>query len=122
MSEDAKESRQERTDLSEDRTLLANERTYAGWMRTGFGSIGLGLGFNALTRSFDPDWIGKLIASVFFALGIAIFVAAYRRAAQVRQRLDKHTVNPAGLRGLWLLTAAFITITLAVAAGMWLLA
>ncbi|MDQ3038464.1 MAG: DUF202 domain-containing protein [Pseudomonadota bacterium] len=122
MSEDAKNPGQERTDLAEDRTLLANERTYAGWMRTGFGSIGLGLGFNALTRSFDPDWVGKLIASMFFALGIAIFVGAYLRASQVRKRLDEHTVNPAGVRGLWWLTTAFIAITLAVAGAMWLLA
>lgn len=121
MSGDGKDLDQQRTDYSEDRTLLANERTYAGWMRTGFGSIGLGLGFNALTRSFDPGWIGKLVASVFFAIGIAIFIGAYRRAAQVRTRLDKHAVNPAGARGLWWLTVAFVAITLAVAAGMWLL-
>ena len=120
MSEGEKDQGQERTDLSEDRTLLANERTYAGWMRTGFGSIGLGLGFNALTKSFDPNWIGKLIASVFFALGIGIFIGAYRRAAEVHRRLDRHSVRPAGLRGLWLLTVAFVAITLSVAAGMWL--
>ena len=122
MTEASGDSRPDQTDLSEDRTLLANERTYAGWMRTGFGSIGLGLGFNALTRSFDPDWIGKLIATAFFALGIAIFIAAYRRAAQVLGRLDRHAVNPAGTRGLLLLTAAFVAIAVAVAAGMWLLA
>lgn len=122
MSGDDAQRDHDRTDLSEDRTLLANERTYAGWMRTGFGSIGLGLGFNALTRSFDPDWIGKFIASMFFALGIAIFIGAYRRAAAVRKRLDNHAVHPAGLRGLWWLTVAFITLTLGVASGMWLLA
>ena len=122
MSEETNRHDHDRTELSEDRTLLANERTYAGWMRTGFGSVGLGLGFNALTRSFESDWIGKIVASVFFLLGIAIFIGAYQRALQVTKRLQAHEVMPASMRGLRLLTFAFVVTTLAVAAGMWLLA
>lgn len=113
---------EDRTDLAEDRTVLANERTCAGWMRTGFGSVGLGPGFNALTRSFDPDWIGKVIATAFLTLGVVIFVAAYRRVHRVQSRLDAHAIRPAGIAHLKYLTAAFAAGTLAIAIGMWVLA
>ena len=74
---------QRRTDLAEDRTILANERTYAGWMRTAFAAIGVGLGFRALFMEMQPPWLPRAIATLFLLIGIALFIAAERRAAWV---------------------------------------
>lgn len=110
----------ERTDLAEDRTLLANERTFAGWMRTGFASIAVGVGFNLLTK-MEPVWIPKAIATAFLLVGIAIFIAAERRACRVLSRHSAHEVETVHIRYLRMITAATCTATLALIAALWLL-
>jgi putative membrane protein len=121
VADDAKEKlAEERTDLAEDRTLLANERTFAGWMRTGFASIAVGVGFNLLTK-MEPVWIPKAIATTFLLIGIAIFVAAERRACSVLARLHAHEVEAVRIRYLRLITAAIVAATLALIGALWLL-
>ena len=110
----------ERTDLAEDRTLLANERTFAGWMRTGFASIAVGVGFNLLTK-MEPVWVPKAIATTFLLIGIAIFIAAERRACSIVARLHAHEVEAVRTRNLRLITGAIVAATLARIAALWLL-
>ena len=120
MSEE-EESREERTDLAEDRTLLANERTFAGWLRTAFAAVGIGLGFHVLFQRMEPSWIPRGIATIFLIVGIAVAIAAERRACAVRKRLDTHFVKSARPMNLRLITGAMAAATLALIAAIWLL-
>ena len=110
---------QRRTDLAEDRTLLANERTYAGWMRTAFAAIGVGLGFRALFNEMQPPWLPRAIATLFMLIGIALFVAAERRAAWVVQHLRVHAVETVRVRNMRIVTAAMVVATLALIVAIW---
>jgi putative membrane protein len=87
---------QDRTDLAEDRTVLAQERSFASWLRTGLGSVGVGLGFGALFRMLEPDWVAKAIASVFLLTAVFIFVSAARRARQRLEEIDHHEMVTRG--------------------------
>lgn len=123
MAEEEGEDRtaaDERTDLAEDRTLLANERTFAGWMRTGLAAVGIGVGFHALFQKMEPDWIPRAIATVFMLVGIAIVIAAERRACRVKDRLDEHVVESARSMNLKLFSWAMAAATLALIAAIWL--
>lgn len=77
---------EDRTKLAEDRTVLAHERSFAGWMRTGMASVGIGLGFNALFRTIDPQWVPKTVATAFLA--IAIFIFCRRSVELARSSID----------------------------------
>lgn len=111
----------DRTDLAEDRTVLANERTFAGWMRTGLAAVGLGVGFSALFRAMEPNWIPKTIATVFLVGGIIIFIAAERRSCAVMERLSTHEVKRMRSINIRLLTAIMVAADLALIAAMWIL-
>ena len=111
---------QVRTDLAEDRTLLANERTFAGWLRTGFAAVGIGLGFHVLFEQMQPAWLPRTIATTFMLVGIAVAVAAERRACTVRDRLSTHTVESARPMNLRIITVAMAVATLALIAAIWL--
>jgi putative membrane protein len=110
-----------RTDFSEDRTVLANERTFASWIRTGFAGIGIGLAFNALFTRIQPEWVPKVIASVFLVIAIAIFITAERRACAVLHRLHAHQVATIKIINLRLITVAAVAATLALLGVIWLL-
>jgi putative membrane protein len=109
-----------RTDFSEDRTVLANERTFASWVRTGFAGIGIGLAFNALFTRIQPEWLPKLIASVFLLIAVTIFVTAERRASAVLRRLDAHKVTTIKITNLRLITIAAVAATIGLLAVIWL--
>ena len=121
MANDPAEHPASRTDLAEDRTILANERTFAGWLRTGLGAIGIGLAFNALFTRLEPAWVPRLIASVFLATAILIFVAAERRATVVLRRLQTHEVRSASVRTLRAIAGICAGATAALIVGLWLL-
>ncbi|WP_129790775.1 YidH family protein [Sphingosinicella sp. CPCC 101087] len=108
-----------RTDLAEDRTLLANERTFAGWLRTAFAAVGIGLGFHVLFQRMEPAWIPRAMASVFLLIGIAVAVAAERRACAVRDRLQTHIVQSAKPMNLRLITAGMSVATIALLVAIW---
>lgn len=120
-AERRREMARDRTDFAEDRTILAHERSFAGWMRTGMAAVGIGLGFNALFRSLQPDWVAKAIATAFLLVAIYIFLSADRRARRILDNLDAHSVSalkPMRIRLLsWLLSLA----TLALTGAIWLL-
>lgn len=120
MSDRRGEAGESRTDLAEDRTLLANERTFAGWMRTGLATIGIGVGFHALFLHMDPAWVPKAIATLFLLVGLAVVVAAERRACTVRERLSTHIVETARPMNLRVITVAMAVGTLALIAAIWL--
>ena len=109
-----------RTELAEDRTLLANERTFAGWMRTGLATIGIGVGFHALFLRMEPSWVPKAIATLFLLIGVAVVLAAERRACTVRERLSTHVVESARPMNLKIIAAAMAAGTLALVAAIWL--
>ena len=109
-----------RTDLAEDRTILANERTFAGWMRTALAAIALGVGFHALFRAMEPDWLPRAIATAFLLLAIIIIVSAERRAAAVMKRLGTHVVTTAKPMNLRFLAAAVSLGSAALIAAIWL--
>lgn len=109
-----------RTDFSEDRTVLANERTFASWVRTGFAGIGIGLAFNALFTRIQPEWLPKLIASIFLLVAILIFIAAEHRARMVMRRLHAHQVKPIKVTSLRLITIAAVAATVGLLAVIWL--
>ncbi|WP_093310397.1 DUF202 domain-containing protein [Sphingomonas jatrophae] len=112
---------EDRTNLAEDRTVLAHERSFAGWLRTGMASVGIALGFNALFRAVEPQWVSKLIATAFLGVAAFIFLSAERRACTIMDRLETHKVaalKPVRMRLLaWTLTGA----TAALAAVIWIL-
>ena len=118
-AEKRRELARDRTDLAEDRTILAHERSFAGWVRTGMAAVGIGLGFNALFSELEPAWVPKTIASVFLLVAIHIFLSADRRARQIVDRLEAHSVaalKPMRIRLLsWLLSLA----TLALIGAIW---
>ena len=123
MARDEKDQlAEDRTDLAEDRTVLANERTFAGWLRTGFAALGIGLGFNVLFKTIEPVWVPKAIATVFLLIGIFIFIAAERHACRVLDRLTTHSVTKFRRVNLRLITWATVAATLALIAGIWMLA
>jgi len=109
----------ERTDLAEDRTVLANERTFAGWMRTGLACVGIGVGFGALFKAMEPDWLPRLIASIFILTGITIFWLAERSACKVLQRLDAHRVVPLGRMNLRVVAILMALGSTALLIGIW---
>lgn len=109
-----------RTDLAEDRTVLANERTYAGWMRTGLACVGVGLGFRALLRSFEPVWMAKMVATAFILAGVAITWFAWRRASQVLDRLENHSVPAMPMARMGWLSGTIIAASLALAVVLWM--
>jgi putative membrane protein len=108
-----------RTDLAEDRTILASERTYAGWMRTAFAAIGVGLGFRALFTEMQPLWLPRAIASLFLLVGIALFVAAERRAAWTVTHLHVHAVETVRVRNMRIVTAIMVLTTAVLIAALW---
>lgn len=110
-----------RTDLAEDRTVLANERTYASWMRTGLAGIGIGLAFHALFMRFRPEWVPKLIATVFLLIAVMIFLAAERRACSVLHRLHAHEVTTIKITNIRIITIAAVLATLSLIGVLWLL-
>jgi putative membrane protein len=110
-----------RTDLSEDRTMLANERTFASWVRTGFAGIGIGIAFNALFTRIQPEWVPKLIATIFLLIAILIFIAAERRASTVLRRLHAHQVATIKITHLRVITIAAVLATLGLLGVIWLL-
>jgi putative membrane protein len=109
-----------RTDLAEDRTILANERTFAGWMRTALAAIALCVGFHALFRAMEPDWLPRGIATAFLLLAIIIIISAERRAAAVMDRLGTHVVTTAKPMNLRFLAAAVSLGSAALIAAIWL--
>lgn len=121
MGNDVEHFARLRTDYAEDRTVLANERTFAGWLRTGFGGIGIGLAFNALFTRVRPEWVPKLIASIFLAIAIFIFLNAERRACAVIHRLHTHEVRTIKILNIRIITVASVVATLALIAVIWLL-
>lgn len=120
-AEHRRDMARDRTDFAEDRTIQAHERSFAGWMRTGMAAVGIGLGFNALFRSLEPDWVAKAIATAFLLVAIYIFLSADRRARRILDNLDAHSVSelkPLRIRLLaWMLSAA----TIALVGVIWLL-
>jgi putative membrane protein len=111
---------EDRTDLAEDRTVLANERTYAGWMRTGLACVGVGLGFRALLRSFEPAWVAKLVATAFILAGAVIIWFAWRHASQVLARLENHSVPAMPMARMGWLSGTMIAAALALAGVLWM--
>ena len=94
MSEDLDDTAENRTELAEDRTLLANERTFGGWVRTAMAAIGVGVGFHVLFQKIEPSWIPKSISTIFILMAIYLIVLAEKRAGQVKERLNSHSVEP----------------------------
>ena len=110
-----------RTDLAEDRTLLANERTFAGWARTSFAAIGIALGFNALFKTMQPEWLPKGISTVFLLIAIFVIIAAEQRASSVGNRLTSHQVKTFRAVNLRLITVAIVLGALALMGSIWTL-
>ena len=120
MTGSSNDDQPSRTDLAEDRTILANERTFAGWMRTALAAIALGVGFQALFRAMEPDWLPRAIATAFLLLAIIIIISAERRAAAVMDRLGTHVVTTAKPMNLRFLAAAVSLGSAALIAAIWL--
>ncbi len=119
---DRTELAEDRTDLAEDRTLLANERTFSGWARTALASIGIGIGFNALFRLIEPDWVAKAIATIFILLAIFLIIAAERRAAAVQKRLKAHKITSLASMNFRIMAAAISIGAVALIVAIWWLA
>ena len=120
MTDQQATSAEARVELAEDRTLLANERTFAGWLRTGLATVGIGVGFQALFLRMEPSWVPKAIATLFLLVGLAVVLAAERRACAVRDRLSAHIVESARPMNLKLITGAIATGLAALIAAIWL--
>ena len=121
MSDDLETEAAERTALAQDRTLLANERTFAGWMRTSLAAVAIGIGFNALFQTMEPNWVPKAIATIFLTIGIFVMLAAERRACAVVERLKPHEIKTFRIVNLRLVSWSISLATVALIAALWLL-
>lgn len=121
LAEERTDLAEDRTDWAEDRTIMANERTFAGWMRTGLAAVGIGLGFNALFGKLQPDWLPKLIATVFIIIGVFIFFAAQKKGCEVQSRLEAHKAEPIKSVNIQLIAAAMALGSSALAVGIWIM-
>jgi putative membrane protein len=119
---DKQELASDRTDLAEDRTVLAHERSFASWVRTGMACVGIGLGFNALFRSFEPDWVPKAIASIFLAVGILIFIGSEQRAATLTNRLEAHKIKSLRPMRVKVVSWSLALATVLLVVAIWLIA
>ena len=119
LSEDYENGAIERTALAEDRTLLANERTFAGWMRTSLAAVAIGIGFNALFQTMEPEWVPKAIATIFLLIGIFVILSAERRACAVVERLKPHEIKTFRMINLRLVSWSISLATLALIWALW---
>lgn len=110
----------DRTGLAEDRTLLSSERTFASWMRTGLATVGVGVGLNALLRTFDPPWVAKAIATTFVLTGVLIFWVAERRLRQVQRRLEAHEIVPVTVGRMRIIAVGLTIASFAFVGALWL--
>lgn len=110
-----------RTEWAEDRTALANERTFAAWARTALASAALGLGFNALVRSFDPQWLAKIGATLFLLISVGILFFAAINARSISERLAAHSIRPLGKTRTNLVAASLAVACCAVILIIWLI-
>ena len=120
-TEDKQELAEERTDWAEDRTLLANERTFGGWLRTGLAAVGVGLGFQAIFRSFEPTWMAKAAASIFILIGITIFIFALQTAKAMLDRLQAHTAEPVSSTRITVIAVLFMLGSFCLGVLLWML-
>jgi len=111
----------ERTHFAEDRTVQATERTFAGWLRTAFAAIGVGLGFHVVFGQFEPPWLPRAIATVFFALGAVIAFTAERRVCRTFERLSTHEVDRPRIPQIRWISWAVVLGAATLIAGLWLL-
>ena len=111
----------ERTDFAEDRTVQATERTFAGWLRTAFAAIGVGLGTHVIFGQFEPPWLPRAIASLFFVLAAVIAFTAERRACRTFARLSTHEVDRPEIPSIRWMSWAVVICALLLTAGMWVL-
>jgi putative membrane protein len=110
-----------RTDWAEDRTILANERTFAGWMRTGMAAIAIAVGLKAVFGEADPPWLPKLIATVFIAASLMIFISAWRKARDTQTRLKTHDTAQQPVRNFGILAVIFSAAAVLVGGILWTL-
>ena len=111
----------ERTALASDQTLLASERTFASWIRTSLGSVAIGIGFNALFPTMEPDWAPKAIATFFLLIGIYVMITAERRACAVIERLHPHEIKTVKMTNMRFVSWSISLATVALIAALWLL-
>lgn len=112
---------EERTNWAEDRTILANERTFAAWIRTGLGSVGIGIGLNAVFSAAEPTWLAKLAAMVFLLIGLFVFQLAHVQACKLLKRMASHASAPASQKFLWWVAQALTVATIMVAGILWII-
>lgn len=98
---------------------MANERTFAGWLRTGLACVGIGLGFRALFSRIEPSWMPKMIATAFMVMAVLIFIAAYRRAQNLFDRLSAHSTEEIPKSNLLLITSVMCGGAVLCAIGIW---
>ena len=110
-----------RTDWAEDRTILANERTFAGWLRTALGAVAVALGLHALFRSFEPDWVVKLVASGFILAAVLTIWTAQRAAARTARRMNHHEIRTVSRRRMAAVAVLLTASAVATGAILWML-
>ena len=121
LPEDFDDGSFERTALAEDRTLLANERTFASWMRTSLAAVAIGIGFNALFQTMEPDWVPKAIATIFLLIGIFVMLSSGRRACAVVEWLKPHEIKTLRMMNLRFVSWSISLATVALIWALWLL-
>ncbi len=112
---------QERTEWAEDRTLLAAERTFAGWIRTGLTTIVVALGLQAVFGPFAPTWAPKAVATLFLAIALGIFLAAWLEARATLRRLEAHSASAQSSWRITLLSVLLSLATIGTGVVLWLL-
>lgn len=109
-----------RTETAFQRTLLAEERTYSAWIRTGLAATVTGFAIAKFMGETGPMWLVHAMATLFILSGAAMFVLAfwaYHRA--LRALLGLQHV-PSGRIPLWILVVLSAGMTVASAAGLFL--
>ncbi len=119
-STDSSDLAQDKTNWAEDRTVLANKRTFAGWMRTGMASLAIAIGLHAVFGVTEPTWVAKAVASIFVAVSLLIFWAAWRNAYKTISRLDAHGVEPVSKNHFFTVAAILIICSISTGVVLWL--
>ncbi|WP_160169189.1 DUF202 domain-containing protein [Allgaiera indica] len=79
---------------AEERTALGIARTVASWARTGLGAIGVALGMHVVFRDPSQVMLGRLAATLFLLIAVALFIGGNVQARRLHRMLERERDIP----------------------------
>ena len=79
---------------AEERTALGIARTVGSWARTGLGAIGVALGMHVVFREPSQLMLGRLTATLFLLIAVALFIGGNLQARRLHRLLEREHEMP----------------------------